>query len=259
MENAPALELDSDFEFLSPLANSAPSKIAREHRANKLTPKEKTFYARLGAAALTAMILSTSMAAKSHLPQKPAIETEALGDGVESNLPPIVIFKPTVERIKTSPAMTATDSAENIDLSFIPDIPVSPEELELVTTPEITPEAEEIYTENMSFIKEPTDPSEQEVLNAQNGHIDGPTGDETFYNLPMDEIVARMHRMGVEGDYWVREDGVKMLGNYVMVAANLKTHPRGSIVETSLGTGIVCDTGGFAKEHPKRLDIATNW
>ena len=68
-----------------------------------------------------------------------------------------------------------------------------------------------------------------------------------------------MHRMGVKGDYWVREDGVKMLGDYVMVAANLKTHPRGSIVETSLGTGIVCDTGGFAKEHPERLDIATSW
>ena len=48
-------------------------------------------------------------------------------------------------------------------------------------------------------------------------------------------------------------------GDYVMVAANLTTHPRGSIVETSLGTGIVCDTGSFAKEHPNRLDIATNW
>ena len=97
------------------------------------------------------------------------------------------------------------------------------------------------------------------VLNAYDGHIDGPTGDETYYNLPMHNIVDRMHRMGVEGEYWEREDGVKMLGDYVMVAANLKTHPRGSIVETSLGTGIVCDTGEFAKKHPNRLDIATNW
>jgi hypothetical protein len=61
------------------------------------------------------------------------------------------------------------------------------------------------------------------------------------------------------GDYWVREDGVKMLGPYVMVAANLNTRPRGTVVETSLGLGIVCDTGDFAKKNPMALDIATDW
>ena len=44
-----------------------------------------------------------------------------------------------------------------------------------------------------------------------------------------------------------------------MVAANLGVHPRGSLVETSLGTGIVVDTGGFAEGNPTQLDIAVDW
>ena len=44
-----------------------------------------------------------------------------------------------------------------------------------------------------------------------------------------------------------------------MVAANLNVHPRGSIVETSLGLGIVCDTGGFASGNATQLDIAVSW
>lgn len=98
-----------------------------------------------------------------------------------------------------------------------------------------------------------------EVLNAYNGRIQGPWCEETWYNLPMDGIVAMMHRRGYEGDYWVREDGVKCLGDKIMCAANLKVYPRGSIVQTSLGTGIVCDTGGFAKRNPYQFDIATAW
>ena len=62
-----------------------------------------------------------------------------------------------------------------------------------------------------------------------------------------------------EYPYWVREDGVKMLGNYVMVAANLDLRPRGSKVPTSLGMGLVCDTGGFARNNRTQLDIATSW
>lgn len=97
------------------------------------------------------------------------------------------------------------------------------------------------------------------VLNSYLGHIDGPTGDETFYNLPMGGVVKIMRDMGNEDEYWVRDDGVKMLGKYVMCAADLKVHPRGSIVQTSLGPARVCDTGAFARTHHQRLDIATNW
>ena len=50
-----------------------------------------------------------------------------------------------------------------------------------------------------------------------------------------------------------------MLGDYIMVAANLKTYPRGSIIKTSLGMAIVCDTGTFAKRNPYQIDIAVNW
>ena len=112
------------------------------------------------------------------------------------------------------------------------------------------------------------------VLNRSNGKIMGPSGEETYYNLKMGAIekasqpggwiynqaVANGYQSNIEGgSYWVREDGVKMWGKFVMVAANLKVHPRGSLVETSLGTGIVLDTGGFAVDHPNRLDIAVNW
>ena len=91
------------------------------------------------------------------------------------------------------------------------------------------------------------------------GTIIGPSGKETYYNLNMDGVVRIMRRMGNTDEYWVRSDGVKMLGDYVMVAANLTVHPRGSYVLTSLGMGIVCDTGAFAHRNPYQLDIAVDW
>ncbi len=97
------------------------------------------------------------------------------------------------------------------------------------------------------------------VLNAHLGAIIGPNGRETYYNLNMDGVLAIMRRMGNTDKYWIRDDGVKMLGDYVIVAANLILHPRGSLVECSLGTGIVCDTGGFADVNPTALDIAVDW
>lgn len=97
------------------------------------------------------------------------------------------------------------------------------------------------------------------VLTKSKGVNMGPSGKETYYNLPMAGVVSIMRSMGNHDDYWVREDGVKMLGSHVMVAANLSVHPRGSLVETSLGMGIVCDTGGFVAGNPNQLDIAVNW
>ena len=97
-------------------------------------------------------------------------------------------------------------------------------------------------------------------LNARAGTVYGPSGRETFYNLPMGRIVSMMHSRGYNGDYWVRDDGAKMLGQYVMVAADLSIHPRGSVVPTTLGYGLVCDTGGFAHNGSGvALDVATNW
>ena len=90
----------------------------------------------------------------------------------------------------------------------------------------------------------------------------GPSGKETYYNLNMGGVVSRMRSRGFsesEYPYWVRDDGAKMLGGYVMVAANLGVRPRGSLVPTSLGMGLVCDTGGFASSNSTQLDIATAW
>lgn len=99
-------------------------------------------------------------------------------------------------------------------------------------------------------------------LTRSRGSIQGPSGKETYYNLNMNGVVSIMRRMGFsesEYPYNVRADGVKCLGPYVMVAAHLGKRPRGSKVQTSLGTGIVCDTGGFASSNPTQIDIATAW
>lgn len=97
------------------------------------------------------------------------------------------------------------------------------------------------------------------VLSPGRGVNYGPSGKETYYNLNMAGVVSIMRSMGNTDEYWVRDDGCKMLGDYIMVAANLNLRPRGSIVETSLGDAIVCDTGGFARKNPTQIDIAVNW
>lgn len=96
-------------------------------------------------------------------------------------------------------------------------------------------------------------------LSASAGVFYGPSGKETYYNLDMSSVISIMRGMGNNDEYWIRLDGAKMLGDYVIVAANLGKHPRGSIVETSLGQGIVCDTGSFTYTSDTQLDIATNW
>ena len=90
-----------------------------------------------------------------------------------------------------------------------------------------------------------------------------PSGRETYYNLKMNKVVKYMADLGYTESKWykyhIRADGVKMLGDYVMVAANLKIRPKWTILQTSLGMWIVCDSGSFTKKYPKGLDIATNW
>lgn len=97
------------------------------------------------------------------------------------------------------------------------------------------------------------------VLCKKRGAIQGPNGRETYYNLDMTGVLKIMNDLGYEGTYWVREDGVKMFGDYIMCAADLNIHPRGSLVESTLGMCMVCDTGAFAIEGNTKLDIAVNW
>ena len=97
-------------------------------------------------------------------------------------------------------------------------------------------------------------------LTPSSGVFYGPSGKESYYNLNMNGVISNMSSYGYSmNDYTVRSDGVKTLGGYVIVAANLSLRPRGSLVETSLGTGIVCDTGGFAYSDPTQVDIAVTW
>lgn len=112
------------------------------------------------------------------------------------------------------------------------------------------------YTEQQTTYIQPTGDG---VLTASNGVNYYGNQKETYYNLNMDGVISIAKSQGIEGEYWVREDGCKMYGDYIIVAANLDIHPRGSLVETSLGTGIVLDTGGFAASYPNQVDIATDW
>lgn len=96
-------------------------------------------------------------------------------------------------------------------------------------------------------------------LTRQAGRIQGPSGEETYYNLDMSGVISIMRSMGNNDEYWVRSDGCKCLGDYIMVAADLNIHPRGSIVQTSLGLGRVCDTGTFTYNNPYQIDIAVTW
>ena len=97
------------------------------------------------------------------------------------------------------------------------------------------------------------------VLTRSRGSITGPSGKETYYNLNMSGCISIMNGYGFSEPYWVRSDGVKMYGYYVMCAAGLSIRPKGSIVESSNGLAIVVDTGGFASRNPRQLDIAVTW
>lgn len=82
---------------------------------------------------------------------------------------------------------------------------------------------------------------------------------ETYYNLDMSVVVRVAQERGIAGEYHVRSDGAKMIGDYIMVAACYDVHPYGSLVNTSLGMGIVVDTGGFTAWNANNIDIATSW
>ncbi len=100
------------------------------------------------------------------------------------------------------------------------------------------------------------------VLDAYHGTCSGPSGKETYYNLPMDKVISMMRARGYseeEYPYWIRDDGMKMFGPYIMVAADLNIRPKGTILECSRGTAIVVDTGDFAHTNHTQLDVATIW
>ena len=99
-----------------------------------------------------------------------------------------------------------------------------------------------------------------EKLTRSIGTVSGPSGKETYYNLPMGTVVEYMKDLGYDYSYWVREDGCKMYGNYIMVATDTNRIPKGSLIKTSLGWGMVCDHCESASNYSGTwLDIAVTW
>lgn len=101
------------------------------------------------------------------------------------------------------------------------------------------------------------------ILNPAGGSVSGPSGKETYYNLDVSGVISVMRSLGfneAEYPYWVRSDGAKMLGPYVMVAADLNEHAKGSVIDISLGKAIVCDTGAFTSNGSgTKVDVAVAW
>ena len=127
-----------------------------------------------------------------------------------------------------------------------------------VPTTETTTEAPVVPAPQPEQPKYESQPGDH--LTKSGGVYYGPSGKETYYNLNMHGVVSNAQNMGIEGEYWVREDGCKMYGDYIICAADLNVHPRGSLVESSLGTCIVLDTGGFTTNGSGvALDIAVDW
>ena len=105
---------------------------------------------------------------------------------------------------------------------------------------------------------------------------DGRTVKETWCNLEVGQLIKNMREMhGINLEYWVREDGVRMYGPYVMVATDVPAmgggnqeaeYRYGDLVETTLGTGIIVDYCENAVDMRKitngkviRYDIYAAW
>lgn len=96
------------------------------------------------------------------------------------------------------------------------------------------------------------------ALTAKAGKIHNPeTGmTESWYDLPMEKVVQQAQSMGIPAEFWIREDGVKMFGPWVIVASH-PSKTRYSRVQTSLGEGIILDR--HTCSNPELIDIATDW
>lgn len=157
------------------------------------------------------------------------------------------ITKATTTSTSTSTSATTTTSTT---MSTTTVVSSTTEVVEYTTV-----EADSEYEDDLSY---DSDYSGQ-ILTASLGVVEGPSGTETYYNLDMTGVIEIMSEHGFQYEYWIRDDGVKMFGQYVTVAADLNIRPRGTILPTSLGTAIVCDTGTFAYTDPYKLDIAVSW
>lgn len=169
---------------------------------------------------------------------------------------PVTTASTTAEETTATTTTTKTVTTTTVTTTTVPATKTETFETASTTTA-LSTTTEEV--EVLKIVEQAEENVLEPGLTKEGGTFSGPSGNETWYNLDMTNVVAAMQNNGHEYQYWIREDGVKMLGCYVMCAADLNIRPLGTIVETSLGKGIVCDTGDFTAIDPYQLDIAVNW
>ena len=180
----------------------------------------------------------------------------------------------TLERIENNQKETITEVAAMIEPyeAFLTPSPTSTPTPTPTATPTSTPipsptpivlmSNQEYYNECVARgLVTPANDYDDRITKERGGYM-GPSGRETYYNLKMDLCVSYMRDLGYDEityPYWIRDDGAKMLGIYVMCAANWKIRPKGTIIPTSLGDAIVVDTGEFVLDYPNGVDLAVDW
>lgn len=199
--------------------------------------------------------------------QKMETETSSTSNGTATSTTSTATTTTTTTSSTTSTTTTTSETTTT-----------STTTTEATTVAEVIEESEEVSEEPIAEETADETPASTDfvwdglVLSPSAGRIQGPSGgSETYYNMYMGGVISLVQsECGLYYDYWIREDGVKMYGDYVMVAADFDVWPRGTVVQTSLGQGLVCDTGGFAGKNgypvdgvnnwiTYQLDIATNW
>ena len=186
------------------------------------------------------------------------------GEKNEDNLAKEKVSAENVETAENSPTTESAPVAENsptTESAPVAENVATPEPLSFEKIEQNCSNGGEFTEEYKQFINS-TIPNGG-VLNRYDGTLVNQWGNkETYYNLPMSGVVRIMRTYGYSESsypYWVRADGAKMLGPYIMVAANLKTYHRCTVVNISLGKAIVADTGDFAYQNVYQFDVATSW
>ena len=206
-------------------------------------------------------VVGTVLVEKQDVQKEVTMETATDTDATETD----ATITDATETDATITDATETDVTEEVTTEEVTEEPeVEKEEKEDILIAAPTPATEATTEAPVVPAPQPEQPNYEpqpgDHLTKSGGVYYGPSGKETYYNLNMNGVVSNAQNMGIEGEYWVREDGCKMYGDYIICAADLNVHPRGSLVESSLGTCIVLDTGGFATNGSGvALDIAVNW
>lgn len=210
---------------------------------------EKRLYRAITIAA--AMLLLTLGA----LPEKTTPKTGSTTAGaVPYIVPTLSDFEPIEERAAEVEIAEET-VVESVDES-VDETPTEETPSETPVNASQSPEevtVEEILTEDIE--------TPYSVLNKRMGvnYFNGQK--ETYYNLRMTGVIRLLDDMGIpHGEYWVRDDGAKMLGEYIMLATDTNRIPKGTIWETSLGTGMIVDHCSGSESYPGVwIDVAVNW